>query len=137
MGVEIKNGKYNIQHERALHRLMIRTGSGQLCSLLWSNTEQDGTKPTNQPVKTLPQDTSQRHGDFTPFFFRGHRNYSNPIPHFRLKKPRAQRGHVSCLSDTASCWQDAVCSPELALCVPLSVRFHFLTSLPNLPAVFV
>lgn len=68
--------------------------------LLWSSTEQDNTKPTNQLVKTLTKDASHGHNDFIPFF-RGLRNYSNPIPHFRFEELKAQRGHVSCSSCTA------------------------------------
>lgn len=63
--------------------------------LLWSITEQDHLKLTNQPVKTLTQDASFGHGEGT-IFFRDHRNHSNPIAHFRVEEPKAQRGPLNC-----------------------------------------
>lgn len=142
--VERKENK-DFQHERALHTLMIivrQELSGVSFLLRSCGPSQNKTvqsQPTHQPVR--PWRRTLYAGIVISFHFsQGSWNYSNPIPHFRVWEPKAQRGHVSCPIAQLSGGKiktDADSSPWPVLWVLPSVCLHFLTTQPNLPTVFV
>lgn len=126
MGVEITDGGENsTQHERALHRLMLTV----LQDWVWTALS---CVPVVQHRAWQPTSRNLDLEHFTlarwlhSFFFRGRRNYSNPIPHFKVEEPRARRGHVSWPSCTALRWQKEDLMQVLASGWPS--LFHSLSS---------
>lgn len=89
-------------------------------------------KATNQPAKALPEDASQGHGDFSPYFSGAVGIILTQFPCCRGEKPKVQKGRVSCPVVQLLCGGMQVRGPGWPS-VSHSVWFHFLTPLPPAP----